>query len=112
MNEDTISFDEFQAMDLRTGTVQDVEEHPNADTLYLVQIDVGDTVKQSCAGLRPYVEPDELEGKHVIVVNNLEPTELRGETSECMMLAVDTDDGDDVVLLTTDEPVEDGLEVR
>ncbi len=111
MREDTISFEDFQAMDLRTGTVQSVEEHPNADKLYLVQIDVGSTVKQSCAGLRPHFEPAELEGKQVIVVNNLEPTELRGETSECMMLAVDTED-DDVVLLTTEEEVANGLKVR
>ncbi len=111
MSENTISFEEFQSMDLRTGTVKAVEEHPNADKLYVVQIDVGDTEKQSCAGLRPHFEPEELEGKHVIVVNNLEPTELRGETSECMMLAVDTEDGD-VVLLTTAEPVGNGLEVR
>lgn len=112
MSEDTISFEEFQSMDLRTGTVQSVEEHPNADKLYLVQVDVGGEVKQSCAGLRPHFEPAELEGKHVIVVNNLEPTELRGELSECMMLAVDTADGEDVVLLTTEEQVENGLEVR
>lgn len=108
---DTISFDQFQAMDLRTGTVQSVEEHPNADKLYVVKIDVGGEVKQSCAGLRPYFEPDELKGRQVIVVNNLEPTELRGETSECMMLAVDADD-DNVVLLQPAEQVEDGLKVR
>ena len=107
---DTITFDEFDAIDLRTATVESVADHPNADSLYILQIDVGDEVKQSCAGLKDYMEPSELEGKSVIVVNNMEPTELRGETSECMLLAVEH--GDDVVVLQPEEKVPDGLEVH
>lgn len=109
---DTITLEQFQDLDLRTGTVKTVEDHPNADNLYLVQINVGGTTKQSCAGLKDYYTPDELEGKQVIVVNNLEPAELRGETSECMMLAVDNEDADQVILLQPEERVDNGLTVR
>lgn len=107
---DQISFEQFQETDLRTGTIAEVEEHPNADKLYIMQVDLGDETKQTCAGLKPHFEPDELEGRQVIAVANLEPSELRGETSECMVLAVDSED--DVVLLQPSEEVADGLEVR
>ncbi|MCJ7478955.1 MAG: methionine--tRNA ligase [Candidatus Nanohaloarchaeota archaeon QJJ-7] len=105
-----ISFDEFQEMDLRTATITEVKEHPNADKLYLLQIDVGEDIKQSVAGLVEHYEPGELEGKNVVVVNNLETSELRGEKSECMVLAAD--DGEDVVLLEPSTAIGDGAEVR
>ncbi|MDY6788987.1 MAG: methionine--tRNA ligase, partial [Candidatus Nanohaloarchaea archaeon] len=47
---DKISFDDFQKMDLRTATIKEVRDHPNADKLYILKIDVGGEVKQSCAG--------------------------------------------------------------
>ncbi|MDY6778169.1 MAG: methionine--tRNA ligase, partial [Candidatus Nanohaloarchaea archaeon] len=107
---DTISFDDFQKMDLRTATITDVEDHPNADKLYVLQIDVGDETKQSCAGLKEHFEKDELVGRQVIVVNNLETSELRGKKSECMLLAVDAED--EVLPLQVGKQVENGLEVR
>ncbi|MDY6773580.1 MAG: class I tRNA ligase family protein, partial [Candidatus Nanohaloarchaea archaeon] len=106
----TISFDEFQELDLRTGTITGVEDHPNADRLYVMQVDVGGETKQSVAGLVDHYEPEELEGKSVVVVNNLETSELRGKESECMVLAADKEEN--VVLLQPEEEVEDGIEVR
>jgi methionyl-tRNA synthetase len=111
-NEDTVSFDDFQDMDIRTGRVEEVGEHPNADKLYKVQIDVGETILQTCAGLKNFYEPEELEEKKVIVLANLEPTELRGEKSECMMLAAEDEDGETVSLLTTDQEMEIGSKIK
>lgn len=110
--EETVSFEEFQEMDIRTGEVQSVEEHPNADKLYKVKVDIGSKVLQTCAGLKNFYEKDELEGKSVVVLANLEPTELRGEKSECMMLAAETEDGETVSLLETDEEIEIGSKVK
>lgn len=107
---DTISFDDFDAIDLRTATIESVADHPNADSLYVLQIDTGEETKQSCAGLKEHRDPEELEGMQVIIVNNMEPTELRGKTSECMLLAVE--DSDDVVILQPEQQVPDGLEVH
>ncbi|MFB6292481.1 MAG: methionine--tRNA ligase [Candidatus Nanohaloarchaea archaeon] len=101
LNTDTVSFDDFQEMDIRVGEVLEVEEHPNADRLYKVRIDVGTTELQTCAGLKNHYGKEELEGRRVIVLANLEPTELRGEKSECMMLAAEDEDGN-VSLLETD----------
>lgn len=105
----TISFDEFKKLDLRTGTIETVEEHPNADKLLILQINVGGEIKQSCAGLKEYYSPEELEGKKVVVLNNLETAELRGEKSECMILAAD---GESVVVIQPEKEVDNGVKVR
>ena len=110
-NQETVSFDEFSEMDMRVGEIQLVEDHSNADRLYKVKVDVGEEVLQTCAGLKNHYEKDELEGKRVIVLSNLEPTELRGETSECMMLAAE-DEEENVSLLTTDMDMKPGSEVH
>ena len=111
-NEDTVGFEDFQEMDIRTGEVQEVEEHPNADKLYKVQVDVGDATLQTCAGLKNFYEPEELEGKTVVVLANLEPTELRGEKSECMMLAAESEDGETVSLLQPDQKLDSGSRIK
>lgn len=106
-----ISFEEFQELDLRIAEVLEVEEHPNADKLYVVQLDVGGETLQTCAGLVNHYSKEQLEGRKVVVLANLEASELRGETSECMMLAAEDQDGN-VSLLGTDSDMEVGSEVR
>jgi methionyl-tRNA synthetase len=111
LNTETISFEEFGDMDLRVGQVEKVEEHPNADKLYKVQVDVGETTLQTCAGLKNHYSKEELEGRKVVVLANLEPAELRGEVSECMMLAAEDDKGN-VSLLGTDKEMKVGSGVK
>ncbi|MFQ3275399.1 MAG: methionyl-tRNA synthetase [Candidatus Nanohaloarchaea archaeon] len=111
-NEDTVSFDQFGDMDLRIGKVESVEEHPNADKLYKVKVNVGEATLQTCAGLKNFYEPEELEDRKVVVLANLEPAELRGEKSECMMLAAESDDGETVSLLDTDKEMEVGDKIK
>jgi methionyl-tRNA synthetase len=107
-----ISIQDFARMDLRIGRVAAVRDHPNADKLYCMDVDLGPDLgtRQLVAGLKPYMPPDALEGKLVVVVANLEPAELRGERSEGMLLAAQ--DGDKVVCLTTAEPVGPGSRIR
>lgn len=107
-----VKFSEFQEMDLRTGEIKEVKEHPNADELVILKINVGDKIKQSVAGLKEYYTEDELEGKEVVVLNNLEPAELRGKKSECMVMAAVTEDEEEVVLLKPDGDVPLGTKVR
>ncbi|MFO7793388.1 MAG: methionine--tRNA ligase [Candidatus Nanohaloarchaea archaeon] len=111
MEEGLVSFDEFQDMDLRVGEVLEVEDHPNADKLYKVQLDVGEKQLQTCAGLVNHYEKEDLEGRQVIVLANLEPTELRGEKSECMMLAAE-DEKENVELLGLENELKIGSEIR
>jgi tRNA-binding protein len=105
-----ISSDDFSKLDLRVATVLSAREHPNADKLLLLQIDVGEQQKQIIAGIRGHYRPEELTGRQIIVVNNLEEVVLRGEESKGMLLAAT--DGEDIVLLRPDRECEPGAAIK
>ena len=84
-------------LDLRVGQIDFVEEHPDADKLYILKINLGKERRQIVAGLRQHYKKEELLNKKVIVVANLEHAKLRGVRSEGMLLAAD--DGKDVGIL-------------
>jgi methionyl-tRNA synthetase len=97
-----VSYETFAKLELRVAKVLEARPHPNADKLVLLQIDVGDQQKQIIAGIRQHYSPEQLVGKLIVVVNNLEPAMLRGETSHGMLLAATSEDK--VILLTVDDP--------
>ena len=97
-----ITYDEFAKVELRVVRVLEARPHPNADKLMLLQIDVGDAQKQIVAGIRQHYTPEQLVGRLIVVVNNLQPAMLRGETSNGMLLAATS--GERVILLTVDDP--------
>jgi len=105
-----IPYADFAKLDLRVATVLEARPHPNADKLLLLQIDVGDAKKQIVAGIRGHYEPDELVGRQIIVVNNLEEAMLRGEESLGMLLAASA--GDAVVLLQPDRECPPGAAIK
>ena len=107
-----LEFETFMKVNLRVGRITKVEDHPNADKLYVVSLDDGtDRERTICAGLKAYYSPSEMEGKLVVFVENLKPRPLRGVTSEGMMLAAD--DGNDTVrLVTIDGDITTGSQVR
>ena len=104
------TFDDFKKIHLRTAQILEATPHPKADRLMILKIQVGEKSKQIVAGIRQFYAPEQLVGRTIIVVNNLEPAKLRGETSEGMLLAVRLPDGG-LRLLTTDGPAPSGLEV-
>src|SRR5271167_4184104 len=99
---DPITYTDFAKLELRVAKVLEVRPHPNADRLLLLQVDVGDHQKQIVAGIRHHYEPEQLVGKLIVIVNNLEPAMLRGEASNGMLLAATS--GEKVVVLTVDDP--------
>ena len=94
-----ISFDDFKKLDLRVAKVLEVKDHPNADRLYVLKVLVDEEEKQIVAGVRQFYSHEDLEGRHIVIVNNLEPVTLRGEESNGMMLAAKRDDGMPVILV-------------
>ena len=107
-----LDFESFMKVDLKTGTIESVDDHPNADRLYVVKVNDGtDTGRTICAGLKAYYTPEEMVGKSIVFVSNLAPRSLRGVSSEGMMLAADDGDGN-VRLITLDAPIKDGSQVR
>ena len=105
-----ISYEDFAKLDLRVATVTSAREHPNADKLLLLEIEIGEERKQIVAGIRGHYELDELNGRQIVVINNLEPVMLRGEQSNGMLLAAS--DGDAVVLLRPDRDCQSGVEIK
>lgn len=99
---DTITYDDFAKLELRIATVLEARPHPNADKLMLLQVDLGDEQKQIVAGIRAHYTPEQLVGKRIVIVNNLAPAMLRGETSNGMLLAATS--GEKVIVLTADDP--------
>lgn len=99
---DPISYEDFAKLELRVAKVLEARPHPNADKLLLLQVDVGDEQKQIVAGIKAHYPPESLVGKSIVIVNNLAPAMLRGETSNGMLLAATS--GEKVILLTPDDP--------
>src|ERR1700752_2640890 len=87
-----ISIDDFRKIELKVATIKSAEAHPNADKLLVLQIDLGGEQRQICAGIRNSYTPEELVGKQIIVVANLETAKLRGLESQGMLLAA-SDEG-------------------
>lgn len=108
MTDNNISFDDFNALDMRSGLIEEVEELPGADRLYKIQVNVGEDVLQTVSGLKKHYEVEELQDKQVIVLTNLEPATIHGEKSECMLLAAE---GDELSLLTADKELNPGAEI-
>ena len=107
-----LEFDTFMKVNLRVGRIISVDDHPNADKLYVVKLDDGTGGERTiCAGLKAFYQPDEMEGKLVVFVENLKPRPLRGVTSEGMMLAADDGEGH-VRLITVDGDISTGSQVR
>jgi len=101
-----ITFKDFKKLELIVAKVKEVNDHPDADKLYLVKIDTGTEEKQIVAGIKLFYTKEDLVGRKVIVVNNLEPAVIRGEESQGMLLAVK--DKEDMAILQTDKDVEIG----
>lgn len=104
-----ISIDDFRKIELKVATVKSAEPHPNADKLMVLQIDLGSEQRQICAGIRNYYAPEDLVGKQIVVVANLETAKLRGLESQGMLLAA-SDEGR-VIVLTPDKPVLAGAKI-
>ena len=107
-----LEFETFMEVELRVGKIVNVEDHPNADRLYVVKLDDGtDSQRTICAGIKEYYSREDLMGKTVVFVANLKPRPLRGVVSEGMMLAADDGDGA-VKLVTIDGDISTGSLVR
>ena len=108
---ETVAYADFARLEMRVGKIVEVKRHENADKLYIVQVDVGQKTLQTVTSLVPYYSEEELMGKTVVVLCNLQKAKMRGETSECMLLCAETDDGSASVLLTPERMMPAGVRV-
>ncbi|WP_435117776.1 methionine--tRNA ligase [Halolamina sp. C58] len=106
--DDRIDFDTFEGLDIRVGRIESAEGIDGADKLARLEVDIGVETRQIVAGIKQLHDLDEIEGKKVIVLANLEQAELFGVESNGMVLAA----GEQADLLTTHEDAEPGTKVR
>ena len=109
----TLQYDDFAKLDLRVATVIDCKPHSNADKLLVLQIELaGGERRQICTGLRQWYAPEQLIGKQIVVVANLETRTMRGEPSQGMLLASTDSATGKIVVVTVADTVAPGSKVN
>jgi methionyl-tRNA synthetase len=106
----SISFEQFQAVDLRIGEIQEAEPIKGSGKLLRLVIDIGTEKRQVVAGIAETYRPKDLIGTQVAVVANMEPAKLFGVESQAMLLAADI--GGKALLLRPQEKVQPGTKIR
>ena len=92
-----IAIEDFAKVEMRVGLVKTAERVAGADKLLQLQVDIGDEVRQIVAGLALAYKPEQLVGRKVVVVANLQPRKLRGVESNGMIVAASLPDGSPVL---------------
>lgn len=81
------TIDDFRKLEFRIAQIKEAIDHPNADKLLILKVDLGDRQKQVVAGIKNFYSKEELIGKQVVLADNLDPVILRGVESQGMILA-------------------------
>lgn len=108
---DMIAIEDFAKVKLRVGRVLEASDHPNADKLIVLKVDLGDEQRQIVAGVKGHYSPEQLVGKNLIIAANLAPRKVRGIESQGMLLAACRPDNSRIVVLTTESDIEPGSAV-
>jgi len=105
-----VTFEQFKALDIRIAKIVKVEDHPNADRLYVVTVEAGDkNTKQVVAGIKQYYDKKDLLNKNIVLLSNLEPAVIRGIRSEGMLLAAKDENGLSVLVPEKDIKIGSGV---
>jgi len=104
----TIPFEEFSRLDIRIGKVLSAERVPKSAKLLKLQVDIGSETRQIVAGMAQFTGPEEITGKLVVVVTNLQPAKIFGIESNGMILAA----GDEAALLIPEKIMRPGTKIR
>jgi tRNA-binding protein len=104
-----VAFAAYEALDIRVGTIQKVEEVPRSEKLMKLTVSFGDHTRSILAGMKKEREnPREIEGRQALFVVNLEPRKMAGEISEGMLFDIGYADGLTPVLAMPEKPIPDG----
>jgi len=109
---DKIGIEDFTKVEMRVGQVKTAERIVGADKLLKLTVDIGSEIRQICAGIAQYYEPESLIGRKVVVVVNLAPRKLRGVESNGMIVAASVGPEGRPVLAGFHEDVEVGARLK
>lgn len=107
---DTINFEDFKKTEIRIGKVVKCEKAENADKLLKLTVDFGEFKRQIISAIAQWYKPEDLEGKKLPFIVNLEPRNFRGHESQGMLMAIEGEFGP-VFLVPTEEVKEGSLVV-
>ncbi|MBN1872287.1 MAG: methionine--tRNA ligase subunit beta [Candidatus Omnitrophica bacterium] len=119
-----INFDDFKKIELITARVISVRDHPNADKLLILEVQTAEceekngaganarkeSIKEIVAGIKGIYSKEELIGKQIVMVNNLEPATIRGIVSNGMLLAAQDENG--LSLITPEKNMKPGSKIK
>jgi len=108
---ESVSFEDFTKIDMRTATVLEAEKVPNTDKLLKLTIDTGIDIRTIVAGIAEYFNPQDMVGKQISVVANLEPRKIKGIESKGMILMAEDTEGK-LVLVSPLENVGNGSVIK
>ncbi|MFC1540605.1 hypothetical protein ACFL4J_01040 [Candidatus Margulisiibacteriota bacterium] len=106
-----ITFDEFQKMEVRVVEIRSAEDVPGADKLYKLVVDIGGEERVLVAGIKQHYQKEDLPGKKVLALVNLEPKTIRGVESHGMVLCAHNADRSRLVCTTVEGEIETGAKV-
>ena len=105
-----IAYEEFRKAELKVAKIKEVQVHPNADRLYVLVVDIGDRTMQIVAGVKSSYQREQLVGRQIVLVDNLEPAVIRGVESQGMLLASSDENG--ISIISPDREVALGSMVK
>jgi methionyl-tRNA synthetase len=107
---DLINYEQFSKTDLRVGTIEKAEDIEGADKLLKLEVNLGKELGKRIllAGIKKYYKKEELKGKQIVVVANLEPRKMKGLESQGMLLAAGSPETDTCILISPEKKVENG----
>lgn len=105
-----ITLDDFAKLDIKVALIEKCEDHPNADRLYVLKLKIGNRRKTLVSSIKEYYTPEELEGRKILIIDNLKPHNFRGIESAGMLLAAQDEEGN-LTLATVSEDIADGAKV-
>jgi methionyl-tRNA synthetase len=107
-----ISFDDFTKMDLKTGTILEAEKMTKTKKLLVLKVDLGHEQRNIVSGIAESYQPEEVVGKKVTVLTNLQPRAIRGVESQGMLLMAEDQDGRLIFISPEDDNTPSGLTIR
>ena len=108
----TISIEDLAKIDLRIGKIINAEVVPEANKLLKLSVDLGTETRQIFAGIKAAYTPEDLIGRHTVVVANLAPRQMRFGLSEGMLLVAVAGDGTGLWLLEPQQGAQAGMKVQ
>ncbi len=104
------TYEDFQKLELKVAEIETVLPHPNADRLYVLGLKVGEVRKQIVAGIKLHYTEEQLKGKKIVIIDNLDTAVIRGVESNGMLLAASDESG--LTLVVPERPISDGAKVK